>query len=158
MCYKKLSAVDRAVPLAAEDHVSVFRALMQAITTTLQSDEMNLQMENWFQTRLIGFASDGANVMVGARRSVFQKLQTFVGPRKLFQLHCMAHRLELVLKDSSRSDNTELDKLESALRFIRKQQTKGGGTYKSYQAIGQNMSPAIKVRRMPKMTGIVGQQ
>ena len=52
--------------------------------------------ENIIKQNLIGFASDGANVMIGSNGGVSQKLTEYV-ERPIFTIHCLAHRLQLAV-------------------------------------------------------------
>ncbi|PIK60679.1 putative sperm flagellar protein 2-like [Apostichopus japonicus] len=68
----------------------------QAILGTLQTC-WDLDVEE-VASKLVGFCSDGASVMTGIRTGVSARLKEI---QPLTQtIHCMAHRLELSLKDS----------------------------------------------------------
>lgn len=60
--------------------------------TNLTKDEMS----SFFQNNLVGFISDGAAVMQGRTGGLVAKLRQFV-KSKFFSVHCMAHKLQLVL-------------------------------------------------------------
>jgi hypothetical protein len=57
----------------------------------------NADIRDWRQ-KIVGFGSDGANVMMGKNAGVFAKLKA-VQP-SLQGIHCFAHRLELAYRDA----------------------------------------------------------
>jgi len=59
--------------------------------------------KEWLQLNLIGFVSDGANVLLGKNNGVAAQLK-----RKypdIFTFHCMNHRLELAVADTAKEGN-----------------------------------------------------
>lgn len=71
-------------------------------------------LPDW-KNRLVGFASDGAAVMVGRLGGVVTKLREEMP--HLVGVHCMAHRLELAFKDAIKEQKLHqtLDSLLSGL-------------------------------------------
>jgi len=70
-------------------------ALLNLIENSLKKDaELGFKMERLFKQRLIGFASDGASVMLGKYGGLAKKIEDYVG-KKIYTVHCMAHRLQL---------------------------------------------------------------
>jgi len=53
-----------------------------------------------YKQKLIGFCSDGASVMMGERRGVIALLKEQGNVNWLLSVWCLAHRLELAVKDS----------------------------------------------------------
>jgi hypothetical protein len=49
------------------------------------------------RSKLVGFASDGASVMMGEHNGLLQKLKTWKG-KNIYGIHCMAHRLQLAIR------------------------------------------------------------
>lgn len=62
--------------------------------------EANLQQ---YKQKTIGFCSDGASVMMGARRGVIQLLKTAGNADWIMPVWCLAHKLELAVKDAFKS-------------------------------------------------------
>ena len=54
------------------------------------------------KSRLIGFASDGASVMVGPKSGLATRLEAYT-EAKLFRIHCMSHRLHLAIRPAFES-------------------------------------------------------
>ena len=65
---------------------------------------------NW-KDGLVGFGSDGASVMMGRQNGVLKKIKDDVP--HLIEMHCVAHRLELVILDAFKGESilTELNDL-----------------------------------------------
>lgn len=61
------------------------------------AEQLNMKPEDLWP-KLVGFGSDGAAVMRGVRNGVGQKLKA--NQPKLQLVHCIAHRLELAIKDA----------------------------------------------------------
>ena len=54
-------------------------------------------IDNW-EDHLVGYGADGAAVNFGAKRGVFQRL--WENMPWLIVTHCVAHRLELAIRDA----------------------------------------------------------
>ena len=52
-----------------------------------------------YKQKMIGFGSDGASVMMGARRGVFELLKVEGQADWILSAWCLAHKLELAVKD-----------------------------------------------------------
>ena len=52
------------------------------------------------KSNLVGFASDGASVMLGRHQGLGVHFERFSSRPKIYKIHCMAHRLNLVVKKS----------------------------------------------------------
>lgn len=81
---------------------SMVRANAEGITNGLKylvSQNLKLQW-NDFAKKLVAVSCDGASVMVGSRSGVATLLRK--DQPALITLHCMAHRLELTLKDAAK--------------------------------------------------------
>ena len=94
----------QSVPKADAQHSA-------AAITTATSTGLGVEEEVWRQ-RLVAIGSDGAAVMVGKRSGVAVHLSE--GPSHVLSVHCMAHRLELSLKDAA-STNSCYKKLDGLL-------------------------------------------
>jgi hypothetical protein len=57
----------------------------------------NIDLYSYLKRNLIGFASDGASVMLGEHNGLIKKLERKL-EKKLYGIHCMAHRLHLLLR------------------------------------------------------------
>ena len=64
--------------------------LCNSLITSIQNE--NLDLYSYLKRNLIGFASDGASVMLGKHNGLIRKLEKNLN-KKLFGIHCMAHRL-----------------------------------------------------------------
>lgn len=80
------------------DAVSIKRAIEKQVVSNL-----GLEMEE-FNKKLVGFGSDGANVMVGKNNGVAALLKR--EQPCLQSVHCMAHKLELAFKDALKNVET----------------------------------------------------
>lgn len=89
------------------DAVHIVEAVGQALT-----EATNLETEEW-KEKLVGFASDGAAVMLGCRDGVATKLKR--DKPKLVVVHCTAHRLELAFKDMT----TEIEYYKKVSRLMK---------------------------------------
>ena len=56
-------------------------------------------LEDW-KTRVVGFGSDGASVMIGCENGLSTKLRRDQGINWLVNVHCLAHGLELAAQDA----------------------------------------------------------
>lgn len=75
---------------------AVEKADAETITKAIKG-VMGMVSPQW-EDKLVAVATDGAEVMVGARTGVVQRLR---GDRPyVVGVHCMAHRLELSFQDS----------------------------------------------------------
>ena len=85
------------VCLAAVKHLErgdadhVYAAVDEAV-----QEYSDMSSKEW-KAKLVGFASDGASVMMGCKNGVATKLKS--DRPKLVTVHCTAHRLELAFKD-----------------------------------------------------------
>ena len=66
--------------------------LMQLLINAFEDDGIKDKMKQ----NLIGFTSDGANVMMGKFNGLAKKVERFAA-RPIIATHCMAHRLELAI-------------------------------------------------------------
>lgn len=81
-----------AVSMERADAENIYKkAILHPLNKYLKLDETAIK------NKLIGFWSDGASVMVGATSGVSARLKAL--QPKMLSVWCMAHRLELVLKD-----------------------------------------------------------
>ncbi|XP_052806605.1 zinc finger protein 862-like [Mya arenaria] len=74
-----------------------------------------------YKQKTVGFCSDGASVMMGARRGVIQLMREEGNAEWILPVWCMAHRLELAVKDCFKStymDNV-IELLESIYYFYK---------------------------------------
>lgn len=71
---------------------------------------------NW-KDGLVGFGSDGASVMMGRQNGVLKKIKDDVP--HLIEMHCVAHRLELVTLDAFKGESI-LTELKDLLQGIYK--------------------------------------
>ncbi|MEM7106552.1 MAG: hypothetical protein AAF502_25740 [Bacteroidota bacterium] len=71
---------------------------MRKIEKSLEEDKAayGVDLVKIFKDKLLAFGSDGASVMAGAQGGLIKKLETFTN-RKIIHVHCMAHRLQLVV-------------------------------------------------------------
>lgn len=78
---------------------SVGKATAENIVHGLQETVVsNLKMDwNEISNKLVGLSCDGASVMTGCKSGVRAILEKDCS--SIFTIHCMAHRLELGLKD-----------------------------------------------------------
>ncbi|XP_070579059.1 zinc finger protein 862-like [Ptychodera flava] len=88
-------------------------AIIDAIDRAFQT-EMNMANNEWKQN-LVGMATDGASVMVGARSGVTTRVRQDVN--HLVGIHCTAHKLELCLK-SAMKQSPSYSKIEDFLIHI----------------------------------------
>ena len=70
--------------------------ISQKFNSENAANNLGIYFENIIKRNLIGFASDGANVMIGSNGRVSQKLTEYV-ERSIFTIHCLAHRLQLAV-------------------------------------------------------------
>ena len=68
--------------------------ILSIVTQALDSTETN------WKYKLVGFGSDGANVMMGKNNGVVAKLKTM--QPSLQGVHCSSHRLELAFKECAK--------------------------------------------------------
>lgn len=71
---------------------NIYAAILQSL-----KEQSGLEPSEIF-AKIVGFASDGASVMQGVRAGVAARIK--VNQPKLMIVHCVAHRLELGIKDA----------------------------------------------------------
>ena len=69
-----------------------------------------------YKQKMIGFGSDGASVMMGARRGVIELLKVEGQADWILSVWCLAHKLELAVKDCFKG--TFMDNVTETLTFI----------------------------------------
>lgn len=69
-----------------------------------------------FKQKMIGFGSDGASVMMGERSGVIELLKREGQAEWILSVWCLAHRLELALKDCFKG--TFMDNVTETLTLI----------------------------------------
>lgn len=60
-----------------------------------------------YQQKTVGFCSDGASVMMGEKQGVIQKIKDLGQSPWILAIWCLAHRLELALKDTFKKEYME---------------------------------------------------
>lgn len=78
--------------LGKADAVGIVAAIDKAFL-----DETDMQPNEW-RNKTVGMSTDGASVMIGIRNCVVTKIKADVP--HLISVHCVAHQLELGIKDS----------------------------------------------------------
>ena len=76
----------------------------------------NIDLYSYLKRNLIGFASDGASVMLGKHNGLIRKLEKNLN-KKLYGIHCMAHRLRLLLRKPF-EQISQLHELESTINSV----------------------------------------
>lgn len=76
------------------------KGIFDTLLSALQKEEKDLLP--YFKRNLVGYASDGEPVMSGARGGVLSYVRG-VAENPIYAIHCMAHRLELVIQKAFRS-------------------------------------------------------
>ncbi|MBV8803320.1 MAG: hypothetical protein JO131_10245 [Gammaproteobacteria bacterium] len=61
------------------------------------SPEHEMNLYDVLKTKLRGFSSDGASVMLGKKNGLAKIIQERFATHKVFTIHCMAHRLQLAI-------------------------------------------------------------
>jgi len=91
--------------------IEIANAVIGCFSSLTGNTEDDLEKsKNILRSRLIGFASDGASVMVGEYNGAVVKLQEMLNTNfKAF--HCLAHRLELAVHSAVRSSG-EIERLQ----------------------------------------------
>lgn len=69
--------------------------IYKSFENAFQDEEIDLF--NYFRQNLIGFASDGEPTLTGAYNGLIAHIRNHV-KNPIFSIHCMAHRLELIIK------------------------------------------------------------
>ena len=100
--FMSLESVDKP------DAESIYKSICHASTKILG--------ESW-QSKLVSIATDGASVMTGKFNGVCKKVQD--GRDFIVPVHCLAHRLELSIKDAFKSAVIHM-KLETLLKPLYK--------------------------------------
>ena len=85
--------------------------ILAAIDTAMQTFDLP-----YYKQKLIGFCSDGASVMMGARRGVIKLLKERGQVEYVLAVWCFAHRLELAVKDAFK--NTYMSTVVDTLTMI----------------------------------------
>ena len=85
------------------DANNIFKSLMEVIDPEDEIDKLPL-------SKLAGFISDGASVMISSKQGVLGKLRSNVNPN-LFSSHCPPHRLVLAAKEGQKEIPDEIEKL-----------------------------------------------
>ena len=93
------------------------------------------KLQHFIKKRLTGFGADGVGTMMGKHGGLGKKLGTYVG-RTLVSVHCMAHRLNLVIRRAFTKDNALkfMFNLESLVKEIYGFYYVGGHKRKSHMA------------------------
>lgn len=125
--------------------------MIKAVTEPMEKNEKIGEMLSWFRENVVGYSSDGANTMIGEGRGVLGRLRNFVGDRNIFAIHCIAHRLELVLRDAV-DPNSKMKVMDAAFAYLDKQHHKGGGTFDAYRRFAENMG-ITHVKRVRAISG-----
>lgn len=81
----------RLIPIGSDESAKgLYNVLM---------DKIRFEKEDLFnhmKKNIVGFISDGASVMMGRKNGLVILVGDFTG-RPIFRVHCMAHRLHLVI-------------------------------------------------------------
>lgn len=77
--------------------------MFQEILTVIREDGL----EETFRTRLVGFGSDGASVMTGNTNGMRMQFRNYFKKTQLVGVHCLAHKLELVIHRAMNDIYTE---------------------------------------------------
>ena len=93
------------------------------------------KLQHFIKKRLTGFGADGVGTMMGKHGGLGKKLGTYVD-RTLVSVHCMAHRLNLVIRRAFTKDNALkfMFNLESLVKEIYGFYYVGGHKRKSHMA------------------------
>ena len=84
-----------------------FKEDASSLLTTLQSsfqEDMAFKFADHLKTHPVGFGSDGATVMLGKQNGHIKKFSEYLG-YELFGVHCMAHRLDLAIKNAIKKNS-----------------------------------------------------
>ena len=93
---------------------SVDRPDADSIYTSICSAAKTLFGDTW-QNKIVSVCTDGASVMTGSKTGVTTKIQN--GRDYIIPIHCMAHRLELSIKDTFK--DLDIHKtLEKVLKYL----------------------------------------
>ena len=66
--------------------------IMKVLKKSFQEDNIEYVLKSY----LVGFVSDGASVMMGARNGLKVKMEEYLG-RTILGVHCHAHRIQLAV-------------------------------------------------------------
>ncbi len=85
----------RLIKIGVEER---FQNLFELIVNAFKDDGMY----DYFKENMIGFISDSARVLMGAKNSVMSKFKDWIKSKgkKLFSIKCSAHKLETAVKHS----------------------------------------------------------
>ena len=88
--YKPVVYFYRLIPLSMDETA-------EGLLKTLQESFEEDRLTKFMKEHLIGYAADGAAVMMGKHNGLAKKLSDFIG-RPLLANHCLAHRIHLAIK------------------------------------------------------------
>lgn len=89
----------------------------ESLFTIIDQELENDRMKDIFKERLLGFASDGASVMTGAKGGLGTLLKKRYN-KNMYAIHCMAHKLQLVMVHAYESLPYLQDEFEAMVNSI----------------------------------------
>lgn len=98
----------KLIELKAETGLAHF----ETIHTAFESEKVGFV--DYMKNNLIGFASDGAANNIGVRNGFIAYLRRWVS-KPVFAVHCMAHRLELVVEHAFTSEGANIAEISTYL-------------------------------------------
>lgn len=110
----------------------------EALRQSWQSEEKK-EFYNYMQNNLIGFASDGASVNLGKYLGTAKYLKTWA-KKPIFSIHCMSHRLELVIQHAF-NKTMDKEKTKKVSQYMDKVINK---VYKFYNTQGYKRTTHLK--------------
>lgn len=90
------------------------QGIYTSVKTALQNEDVDLL--NYFRTNLVGFASDGEPTMSGQNNGLIALIRKD-SKNHIFSIHCMAHRLELIIKHALET-NKYFEKFEQIINEL----------------------------------------